>query len=153
MKRKSDSTIETIYDNNRLDMFVMAVSHLMDIGFRNAVKIKDKDIAALEGNGLMTQSFVQDLVKLSREISLACSSPTELIVFCNKHEIFDCGDVTRKRLKEILCNYVINDSEAADMSYIREVLYDFCGCDDDELKAIGLDWAICEDYYDDDEEE
>ena len=149
MKRNNNSALETIYDNNRLDVFVMAVSHLMDIGFRAAMKITDDDINALDGNGLMTKAFVQDLVRLSREIALACESPTELMVFCNKYEIFDSGTISRKRLKEILCGYVCNDFEAAEPGYVRDVLYDYCGCDDFELEEIGLGWLVLED----DEEE
>ena len=149
MKRNDYSALEKIYNNSRLDVFAMAVSHLMDIGFRTAMDITDEDIEALDGNGLMTKSFVQALVSLSRDIALACSSPTELIVLCNKYEIFDSGTISRKRLKDILCNYVCNDFETASPGYVRDVLYDYCGCDDDELEEIGLEWLILED----DEEE
>ena len=79
--------IKTIYDREQL-IFNMAVTHLFDIGFRAASKITDEDIDNLEGNWLMTRDFVQDLVKVTREIAQTCS-PVELIQFCQIEQIFD----------------------------------------------------------------
>ena len=70
-------------------VFPMAVAHLLDIGFRQALKITDKDIEGLEGNGIMTQEFVQDLVRASREIARRCDSPTSLICYCVGRGVFE----------------------------------------------------------------
>ena len=83
------SKLKEIYRRERLDVLSMAVAHLLDIGFRNAEKITDDDIAKLEGNGLMTQAFVQYLVRLSKEIAEACDNPVEMIQFCMAEEVFD----------------------------------------------------------------
>ena len=81
--------LKKIYDNNRLDVFVMATAHLLDIGYRNAVSITDEDINELKENGLMTKEFVQDLVRLTREIAKNVDSCTEIVQFCMVEKIFD----------------------------------------------------------------
>ena len=83
------ANLREIYDKTRLDIFSMAVTYLCDIGYRNVVDITDKEIDELEGNGLMTKSFVQTLVKLAREISGVIESPTELIQFCDAMGVFE----------------------------------------------------------------
>ena len=83
-------TLNELYDNNRFDMFAMAVTHLLDIGFRAASKITDDDISTLKGNALMTVNFIQDLVRLSRDIAIACGDDlVTLIQFCQYKDIFE----------------------------------------------------------------
>ncbi len=81
--------LNKIYDQNQLQFFAMAVTHLLDIGFREAKEIKDEDIAKIEDQGWATAGFLQELVATSKEIALACNSPTELIMFCTVKNIFD----------------------------------------------------------------
>ncbi len=81
--------LKKIYDGTRMDIFVMAVGHLLDLGFRTAKEITDEQIAKLPGNGLMTEDFVQNLVRTTREIAQACDSNVELIQFCMVENIFD----------------------------------------------------------------
>lgn len=70
--------------------FAMAVAHLLDVGFRNVSGITDEQIENLEGNGLMTQQFVQDLVRVSREIAKECgNNVVEIVQFCAAENIFD----------------------------------------------------------------
>lgn len=88
--------LKAIYNRERLDVFSMAVSHLLDIGFRQAKKITDDDIGKMEGNGIMTQDFVQHLVKLSREIAQACDDLPEIIQFCEAEEVFDISYYANK---------------------------------------------------------
>lgn len=74
--------------------FPMIISHLFDIGFRTAMSITDEDIAELEGNGLMTQDFVQDLVRYAREIAHICGGdPIYLVMFCQKKKLFDVNNL------------------------------------------------------------
>ena len=71
-------------------LFAMAVSHLLCIGFNDAQEITDEQIETINGNGLMTKEFCQDLVKLTRDIALVCeNNPVSLIQFCMVEEIFD----------------------------------------------------------------
>jgi len=80
--------IENIYKNTRLDAFLMASSHLMDIGWRRAVQMTDEQIAQVEGNGLMTAEFCQMLCRVARDIAKA-GSPVEFIQFCQVNELYD----------------------------------------------------------------
>ena len=72
--------LKKIYDKNHVVLFNMAFTHLMDIGWRNVIEITDKEIEELEGNGMMTKDFVQDLVRLTRELART-AQPVELIQF------------------------------------------------------------------------
>ena len=91
--------LKTIYDRNRLDFFVMAVSHLLDIGFNNAKDITDDQIATIKDQGWATAGFLQELVTTSREIANACNSPVELIQFCMAEEVFDVEFYAPKKRK------------------------------------------------------
>ena len=44
------------------------VSYIMDKGMSNVKEITDEQIEKLEGNGLMTQDFIQSLVRCARRI-------------------------------------------------------------------------------------
>lgn len=92
-KRKTDAEhyreLEDLYYKNGM-AFVMAVSHLLSIGVNVASDITDDDIAELEGNGLMTQDYVQDLVRLTREIGkIVHDDPVKIIQFCQTKKIFE----------------------------------------------------------------
>ena len=106
--------VKLIYDTTRLDMFVLAISHLMDIGFRNAAQITDEDIEATEGNGIMTQSFCQELNRMAREIANCCE-PSELVQLCQAEDVFDvkfsAEKIGRNRLETLCYNAVCYMSE------------------------------------------
>ena len=106
----SYSELKKFYDKTRLDYFVMAVTHLMDIGWRNAEKITDEEIEQCEGNGLMTKDFVQWIQRTAREITRIADGPVELIQFCEAQDVFDIqnySDMTpRNRLEEMLLNAI-----------------------------------------------
>lgn len=72
--------IKEIYDGTRLDIFNMAVAHLMGIGWSKAEKITDEEIEAIEmpEHSIFTTGFARDLNRKAREIAQACS-PVELI--------------------------------------------------------------------------
>lgn len=50
----------------------------------------------------------------------------------------------KERVISILRTYVNNDMESAEPDYVREVLYDICGCTDQELEELGLGYLIIE---------
>ena len=56
------------------------ISYIMDKGMSNVKEITDEQIKKLEGNGLMTQDFVQSLVRCARRICIECEW-IELIEF------------------------------------------------------------------------
>ena len=70
--------------------FPIAVAYFADKGYSFTKQITDEDIAELEGNGLMTKEFVQELVRTAREITEATDdNAVEIIQFCAAEEIFD----------------------------------------------------------------
>lgn len=50
--------IKKLYDSYRLDVFSMATTQLMCMGWNEAEKLTDEEIAEQQGNGLMTKGFV-----------------------------------------------------------------------------------------------
>lgn len=60
------------------------ISYIMDEGIENVKEITDDQIEELEGNGLMTQDFVQSLVRCARRICNECEL-IELIEFIRLH--------------------------------------------------------------------
>ena len=132
--------VKKIYGKERLDYFVMVISYLMDIGFRNAAEITDKDIEEVEGNGLMTKNFCQELMKSAREIAKCCE-PSELIQLCQAEDIFDvrfsAGKINRYRLEAMLENALCYMFEQ-EMS--EEEIAEYIGADDDEMEMLG--WEL-----------
>lgn len=50
-----------------------------------------------------------------------------------------------ERLEQILCDYISNDAEATEISYIRETLQDICGCSNEEIIELGFGYLLnCE---------
>lgn len=83
--------LKKIYDESgHIALFSMAVSYLIDKGSRFTSQITDEDIESLEGNGLMTKEFEQNLVRTARKLAQAIKqNPVALIQFCDVEEIFD----------------------------------------------------------------
>ena len=92
----SYANIEKIYNRERLDIFAMATTHLMSIGWNAAESITDEDIAEVEGNGLMTKEFCQMLCELAREIAQSCS-PVEFIQLCQVKRLYDTKGLRKRR--------------------------------------------------------
>lgn len=107
--------VKKIYNANRLDIFVMAISYLMDIGFRNAKEITDEDIEEAEGNGLMTKGFVEELMKIARDIANVCE-PSELIQLCQMVEPFATPEgLSRERMEKIISDSIAYDSRSLEL--------------------------------------
>lgn len=84
------ANLKEIYRKTNLAMWNMSVAYLLDYGVSRVVKITDEEIESLEENGLMTQDFVQDLVRTAREIARECeNNVVEIIQFCMVEECFD----------------------------------------------------------------
>ena len=77
-----------IYKEN-IPVFPMAVAHLLDVGYRTMEKVTDEEIAKVEGNGLMTAEFAQEVVRVARDIAKESGSVVEIIQFCAAENIFD----------------------------------------------------------------
>ena len=143
--------LKKIYDRTRLDYFAMAVSYLVDIGWRNAKEIDESDIHDAQGNGLMTKEFVQGLMRTAKEIADAVEGPTEIIQFCDAEGVFEVEHYTkgeklrRSTLEEVskkLIEYLLYD-DSMDFSSQNTCivdreneLADFVGIDPDDLGTI-----------------
>lgn len=95
------------------------ISYIMDKGMENVKQITDKQIENLEGNGLMTQDFVQSLVRCARRICNECEI-IELIEFIRLHlwctpTVHDVylykEDFTDESFAELLENLNLDESE------------------------------------------
>ena len=91
--------LKRIYDNNRLDVFVMAVGNLLDKGYDTVIKITDEDISKLQmpEHSIMTTGFAQALTKLTRDIAKNCDSVVEIIQFCAKEKVFDIKNYGKEK--------------------------------------------------------
>ena len=98
--------VKKIYDKTRLDVFVMAIAHLMNIGFLTASQITDEDIEKVEGNGFMTKEYCQELNKIASEIAKNCT-PSEFIQLCEAVEPFEVPEkLSRGRMEKIINDYI-----------------------------------------------
>lgn len=95
------------------------ISYIMDKGIENVKEITDEQISKLEGNGLMTQDFVQSLVRCARRICNECEW-IELIEFIRLHLWCDPivhdvylykEDFTEKSFVELLDDLDLDESE------------------------------------------
>jgi hypothetical protein len=62
----------------------------------------------------------------------------------------EMGEITKERVIQILQDYVYNDSEATELSYVRDVLVNICGCDEAEMRELGFGYIF--DATDEDDE-
>lgn len=98
------------------------ISYIMDEGIENVKEITDDQIEELEGNGLMTQDFVQSLVRCARRICNECEL-IELIEFirlylwCTPtvHDVYLYReDLTDDSFAELLDNLELDESEVGE---------------------------------------
>lgn len=113
------------------------VSYIMDKGMENIKEITDEQIKKLEGNGLMTQEFVQSLVRCARRICRECEW-IELIEFIRLHlwctpTVHDVylyrEDYTEETFSELLNSLDLDESE------VENEIRLFAVIDNDYLKG------------------
>lgn len=92
------ANMKRMYDKAHPAMWTMAVAYLLSNGFETVEQITDEEIATVKENGLMTQEFAQDLVRLARDMAKECgSNVVELIQFCEIEKPFDTKFYKAKR--------------------------------------------------------
>lgn len=74
--------IETEFDS-RVSM--MVVSYIMDKGFENLKEITEEEILEVKGNAMMTDRFVQSLVRTAVRIAKECNSIDEFLPYIVNH--------------------------------------------------------------------
>lgn len=97
----------------------MVFTYLMDKGIENIKEITDEQIEKMEGDGLMTQQFVQSLVRCARRICNECEW-IEIIEFIRLHlwctpTVHDVylykEDFTKETFAELLDDLDLEDDE------------------------------------------
>lgn len=126
--------------DNRLDLAVL--QYLCEqVGIDNAKEITDAEIDAIEGNALMTKAFCQAMVRCARRIARECDFIKDIVPYIVENFGHLTGHITQKRTAEILERFVDYFDAPADASW---ALYNVCGCDDEELEDLGLNYLINE---------
>lgn len=138
--------LKKIYRETRVDYFNMAICHLMNIGFLNAEKITDEEIASVEGNGLMTKEFCEWIMKTAREIAKV-SNLVELIQLCMAEDIYAPAEgLSNDRLKKLVCTFIDLDIRPL-KGLVRDGIME-----PEDLEALGY-WTEkdVEEYYEEEE--
>lgn len=97
----------------------MVFTYLMDKGVENIKEITDEQIEKMEGNGLMTQRFVQSLVRCARRICNECEwieiiEFIRLYLWCPPvvHDIYLYReDYTEETFAELLKSLELDDED------------------------------------------
>ena len=97
MKNTAGENVKRIIEkefDSRVSM--MVVSYIMDKGFENLKEITEEEILEVKGNALMTDRFVQSLVRAAVRIAKECNSIDEFLPYIINHLY-----VPNARMKEI----------------------------------------------------
>lgn len=134
--------LKKLYDGTRKDFFSMAIGYLLDKGYEYTSQITEEEIAELEGNSFMTQSFAQDLVRTAVDIAKASEGVHEIIQFCQAEGVYDvqfyANKLSRERLETLLHNaiggMVCNDYDGESLADLA----DYIGATEEEMEMLGM---------------
>lgn len=116
--------INKVKKEQRIEVFAMSVTYLLDKGYDFCKNLTDEDISEVEGNGFMTAEFCQHIVRTARDIANAEDSPIEIIQFCSLDDTFELTRYNerwaRYDLVKIL-SYLIDNGNVS----LDELLNDF----------------------------
>lgn len=130
---KIGKIIEQEFDS-RLENAVFR--YIMDKGIERIKQITDEDIATIEGNGLFTAAFSQNLVRCARHICTECKwseiiKYIRLFLFCTPtvHEIsLYREDFSMDGFTELLRNLDLDDEEVGNEIQLYAVVNEECLC-------------------------
>ena len=86
MKNTAGENVKRIIEkefDSRVSM--MVVSYIMDKGFENLKEITEEEILEVKGNAMMTDRFVQSLVRSAVRIAKECNSIDEFLPYIINH--------------------------------------------------------------------
>ena len=110
------------------------IAYIMDKGIENVKEITDEEIKNIKGNGLMTQEFIQSLVRCARRICHECEW-IELIKFIRLHlwctpTVHDIylykEDFTDDSFADLLNNLDLDESEVGNEIRLFAVVDEEC---------------------------
>ncbi len=140
---KQYENLEKLYRKHHPAQFNMAIMQLMEIGFKNAENITDKEISKAKGNAMMTDEFWRDTLTLMRDLATSCS-PVELMQFIEVEEPFEiryfAEKVERHKLESAVV-YAMQGKYYNDDQDFNEVCAELgLDLDDAELLGFEVDW-------------
>lgn len=109
-------------------------SYIMDKGIERIKRITDEDIASIEGNGLCTATFNQNLVRCARRICTECEwieiiEYIRLFLFCTPtvHEVsLYREDFSKDSFAELLYDLDLDDEEVGNGIQLYAVVNKEC---------------------------
>ena len=109
-------------------------SYIMDKGIERIKRITDEDIADIEGNGLCTAAFNQNLVRCARHICTECEwieiiEYIRLFLFCTPtvHEVsLYREDFSKDSFTELLLDLDLDDKEVGNVIQLYAVVNKEC---------------------------
>ena len=139
--------LNKVYNETRLDLFCMAVGYVIDKGVEYVSQFEDKDIDELKGTPMMTDGFVQSLVRTARDIAKATNTGIELVQFCDAKGVFEVEHYTngekygRTTLEEIArktFEYILYDETDFPNSEeeAKENLADYLGIEVEDIEKL-----------------
>lgn len=148
---ESEKILDSLRRQNEM-MFLMAISHLMDVGIRhlteeNIARTCEQIMQEDDTHSFMTNAFKCDLIRLAGE--LAKIDHIHLLVYISRHLNYDVGDrgIHLSRAIEIIL-YLLGQIECDHGRRFVKSILNAAGLWSMELRFIGR-----EDLIDEDEEE
>lgn len=86
MKNTAGENVKRIIEkefDSRVSM--MVVSYIMDKGFENLKEVTEEEILEIKGNAMMTDRFIQSLVRAAVRIVKECNSIDEFLPYIVNH--------------------------------------------------------------------
>lgn len=117
-------------------MFRMALNLLFINGSDKISKITDEEINKYKGNDFMTDEFVQDITRTSRELS-KYNLFKDLIPYIKENiDVFGCTDHKEKANRYLTIAYNAICLGKLDELFNRQTLIDELGCTEEEYDEI-----------------
>lgn len=118
---------------------MMVVSYILDKGFENLKEITEEEILEFEGNALMTDRFVQSLVRAAVRIAKECNSIDEFLPYIVNHLY-----VPNAKMKEI--ELYKSEVPRREWNYLMDKLELDYEEDADNIETIVLNANVIETY-------
>jgi hypothetical protein len=143
---ESKKKIEEIRNTNET-MFRMAISHLMDVGYRhlteeNINRTCEEIMQEDDNKHFMTNEFKCDLIRTAGELSKI--DHIHLLVYISREVYYDVFDneISYERLKYLAkgsISWILADTYETDyaLQEIREI-----GFEDEEIESLGYGWML-----------
>ncbi len=114
----------------------MALSNMIDKGMEFCSYITDDEIAELDGNAMMTKEFVQDLVRISKELASYSLWDDIMPYIKERIDMYGVADYKAKMIRYQTIAYNAIRLGQLDEQYDKEDLCCELGCTEEEFDEI-----------------